>query len=179
MTNSYPGDHASPYEMNRLADFYRDAAHRCSGSILIGDPISAGPMRLLAIHSIELNLSAYLLLQGSPWPAIRKMGHDLTARLERATERGMVLRERTSAHIRAIARDREYLIARYGPDCLSTASQMNRLLATLEEVARKVSRAVADCVPSQPIPRRAPAPLQRQRDGRFTHMNERQRLGSS
>jgi hypothetical protein len=41
-----------------------------------------------------------------------------------------VLRERTSAHIRAIARDREYLIARYGADCLSTASQMNRLLAT-------------------------------------------------
>ena len=88
MTNSYPGDHASPYEMNRLADFYRDAAHRCSGSILIGDPISAGPMRLLAIHSIELSFSAYLLLQGSSWPAIRKMGHDLTARLECATERG-------------------------------------------------------------------------------------------
>lgn len=155
MTDSYPGDHASPYEMNRLADFYRDAAHRCSGSILNGDPISAGPMRLLAIHSVELNLSAYLLLQGSSWPAIRKMGHDLTARLECATERGLVLRERTSAHIRAIARDREYLVARYGPDCLSAASQMNRLLATLEEVARKVSRAVADAVPSQPTPRRA------------------------
>ena len=68
MTNSYPGDHASPVEMNRLADFYRAVAHRCSGSILIGDPISAGPMRLLAIHSIELNLSAYLLLQVHPGP---------------------------------------------------------------------------------------------------------------
>ncbi|WP_201297400.1 hypothetical protein [Sphingomonas sp. 8AM] len=139
--------------MNRLADFYRDAAHRSSGAILIGDPTSAGPMRLLAIHSIELNLSAYLLLQGSSWSEIRKMGHDLTVRLERATARGLVLRERTSAHIRAIARDREYLVARYGPDCLSTASQMNRLLATLEEVARKVSRAVADAPPLQPIPR--------------------------
>jgi hypothetical protein len=63
-TDRYPGDLASPYDMNRLANFYRDAAHRSSGSILIGDPISAGPMRLLAIHSIELNLSAYLLLQG-------------------------------------------------------------------------------------------------------------------
>jgi hypothetical protein len=110
-------------------------------------------MRLLAIHSIELNLSAYLLLQGSTWPAIRKMGHDLAARLEFATGRGLVLRERTAAHIRAIARDREYLVARYGPDCLSTASQLNRLLATLEEVARKVSRAVADAPPPQPIPR--------------------------
>lgn len=146
-TDRYPGDHASPYDMNRLADFYREAAHRSSGSILMGDPISAGPMRLLAIHSIELNLSAYLLLNGTSWASIRRMGHDLTARLECATGMGLVLRDRTSAHIRAMARDREYLLARYGPDCLSTASQMNRLLATLEEVARKVSRAVADAPP--------------------------------
>lgn len=142
----YPGDGASPYAMNRLADFYRDAAHRSSGSIQIGDPLSAGPMRLLAIHSIELNLSAYLLLHGSTWAAIRKMGH-VAARLECATGKGLVLRGRTAAHICAIARDREYLIARYGADCLSTASQMNRMLATLEEVARKVSLAVADAPP--------------------------------
>lgn len=119
---------------------------------MIGDPISAGPVRLLAIHSIELNLSAYLLLKGSSWPAIRKMGHDISARLECASDRGLLLRERTSAHIRAIARDREYLVARYGPDCLSTASHMNRILATLEEVARKVSQAVADDAPSELIP---------------------------
>ena len=31
---------------------------------------------------------------------------------------------------------------------------MNRLLATLEEVARTVSRAVADAPPSQPVPQR-------------------------
>lgn len=151
-TKSYPGDQASPYAMNRLADFYRDAAHRSSGSIQIGDPISAGPMRLLAIHSIELNLSAYLMLKGSSWPSIRRMGHDLNARLECAVGLGLALRERTSAHIRAMARDREYLVARYGPDCLSSASQMNRLLATLEEVARKVSRAVADAPPTLNIP---------------------------
>lgn len=160
-TNRYPGDHASPYDINRLADFYRDAAHRSSGSIQMGDPLSAGPMRLLAIHSIELNLSAYLLLQGSTWSAIRKMGHDLVARLECAMGNGLVLRQRTAAHIRAIARDREYLVARYGPDCLSTASQLNRLLATLEEVARKVSQAVADAPPSQPILRRGSGSLSR------------------
>lgn len=141
--NSYPGDGASPYDMNRLADFYRDAAHRSSGSIQNGDPLSAGPMRLLAIHSIELNLSAYLLLHGVTWAEVRKMGHDLVARLDCAEGKGLVLRARTAAHIGAMARDREYLVARYGPDCLSTASQMNRLLATLEEVARKVSLAVA------------------------------------
>jgi hypothetical protein len=80
--NPYPGDGASPYDMNRLADFYRDAAHRSSGSIQIGDPLSAGPMRLLATHSIELNLSAYLLLHGVTWAEIPKMGHDLATRLQ-------------------------------------------------------------------------------------------------
>jgi hypothetical protein len=50
-----------------------------------------------------------------------------------------------------MARDREYLVVSYGPDCLSTASQMNRLFATLEEVSRKVSLAVTDGLPSQPI----------------------------
>lgn len=164
----YPGDDASPYDMNRLADFYRDAAHRSLGSIQIGDPLSAGPMRLLAIHSIELNLSAYLLLHGTTWAAIRKMGHDLAARLECATGKGLVLRERTAAHIGAIARDREYLVARYGADCLSSASQMSRLLATLEEVARKVSLAVAA---APPILRRAPAPSEA--EGRLVQPHER------
>ena len=89
--------------MNRLADFYRDAAHRSSGSIQIGDPLSAGKMRLLAIHSIELNLSAFLLLHGVTWAEIRKMGHDLAARLDCAEGKGMVLRERTAAHIRAFS----------------------------------------------------------------------------
>lgn len=141
-SDRYPGDGASPYAMNRLADFYRDAAYRSFGPIQPGDPISEVPTRLLAIHSIELNLSAYLLLQGSSWPEIRRMRHDMTARLGCAVSSGLVLRERTAAHIRAVARDREYLKARYGPDCLSIAPQLNRLLATLEEVARKVSRAV-------------------------------------
>jgi hypothetical protein len=147
--NRYPGDDASPYAVNRLADFYRDAAHRSSGSIQIGDPLSAGPMRLLAIQSIELNLSAYLLLHGVTWAAIRKMGHDLEGRLVSAKGKGLVVRDRTAAHIRAIAQDREYLVARYGADCLSDGSQINRLFATLEEVARKVSLAVANAPPWQ------------------------------
>lgn len=147
----YPGDDASPYEMNRLADFYRDAAYRSLDSIIRGDPLTAGPARLLAIHSIELNLSAYLLLHDVPWSVIRRMGHDLVARLECAQAKGLIVRVRTAAHIRVIARDREYLVARYGPECLAAASQMNRLLATLEEVARRVSVAVAEDLPFRPF----------------------------
>lgn len=142
LDGSYPGERASPEKLNRLADFYRDAARRAAGSIQNGDPMSAAPLRLLAIQSIELNLSAFLLLHGASALDIRKMGHNLAARQERAAESGLKLRHRTAAHVSAIARDREYLIARYEPDCISNVSQLNRMLATMEEVATKVSQAV-------------------------------------
>jgi hypothetical protein len=38
--------------------------------------------------------------------------------------------------------NREYLVTRYGPEMTSTASQINRLTATLEEVAIKVTKVV-------------------------------------
>ncbi|RYG88150.1 MAG: hypothetical protein EON59_05310 [Alphaproteobacteria bacterium] len=140
--DDYPGARASPYELNLLADFYRDAAFRAAESVRCGDALSAAPLRLLAIQSIELNLSAFLLLNGVSALEVRRMGHDLACRVERASELGLVLRQRTAAHIAAVVRDREYLIARYGPDCLSNVSQLNRMLATVQEVATKVSQAV-------------------------------------
>ncbi|KQT33680.1 hypothetical protein ASG29_06620 [Sphingomonas sp. Leaf412] len=127
--------------MHRLAEVYRDAAFRAAGAIQRGDPLTAAPLRLLALHSVELNLSAYLILKGGTAATIRRLGHDLGARLALATEAGLVLRRRTAAHVEAVARDREYLVARYGPELLGTVSQVNRLLATMEEVAGKVSRA--------------------------------------
>lgn len=67
------------------------------------------------------------------------------------TAAGLVLRLRTARHVAAVARDRKYLVARYGPDCPGSASQVNRLLATLDEVAAKVSRAfVANRTPLRP-----------------------------
>jgi len=151
---SYPGERASPDKLNRLADFYRDAAHRAAGSIQNGDPLSAAPLRLLAIQSIELNLSAFLLLHGASALDIRKMGHNLAARQERAANIGLKLRHRTAAHVSAIAQDREYLIARYEPDCLSNVSQLNRMLATMEEVATKVSQAIIAARPRLEASRR-------------------------
>jgi hypothetical protein len=137
----YPGEGASAQELHKLAEVYRDAAYRAAGSIKRGDPMTAAPLRLLALHSVELNLSAYLILTGSPAVAVRRLGHDLGARLALAVQAGLVLRRRTAAHVEAVARDREYLVARYGPERLGTASQVNRLLATMDEIGGKVSRA--------------------------------------
>ena len=38
-----------------------------------------------------------------------------------------------------MAGNREYLVTRYGPEMTATTSQINRLTATLDEVANKVS----------------------------------------
>lgn len=140
--DEYPGARASPYDLNLLADFYRDSAFRVAELVRPGQALSAAPLRLLAIQSIELNLSAYLLLNGVSAIEVRRMGHDLACRVKMASELGLVLRQRTADHIAAVVRDREYLIARYGPDCLSNVSELNRMLATVQEVATKVSQAM-------------------------------------
>ena len=138
----YPGERSSPFNLNLLADFYRDAAQRAAGSIQPGTPMSAAPMRMLAIHSIELNLSAFLLAHGQTHAELRALGHDVAARVNLASALGLGLRQRTVEHIRDIARNREYLVTRYGPDSLSGLSQITRVLATLVEVATKVSQAL-------------------------------------
>ena len=137
----YPGDLATPFDIRRLAEEYHRAAYRAAADIRSGEPLSAAPLRLLALQSVELHLSALLMLKGASWQAVRRNGHDLAARLELATAQGLVLRRKTADHVAAVARDREYLVARYGPDCLAKVSQVNRLLATLDEVGAKVSRA--------------------------------------
>ncbi|MDB5460335.1 MAG: hypothetical protein JWO72_2076 [Caulobacteraceae bacterium] len=70
------------------------------------------------------------------------MQHNLAARTELAIASGLRLRLRTAAHLRALAENREYLMTRYEPERTGTASQMNRLAATLEEVAMKVTAVI-------------------------------------
>lgn len=55
---------------------------------------------------------------------------------------GLKLRRRTVAHLHDLSASREYLIIRYGPELNDTASQLNRLSATLNEIAEKVSAIV-------------------------------------
>lgn len=71
------------------------------------------------------------------------MQHDLSERTERAQEAGLRLRAKTAKHLQSLSQDREYLVTRYGPELAATASQVNRLTATLEEVAAKVTALIA------------------------------------
>jgi predicted phage gp36 major capsid-like protein len=99
--------------------------------------LSSAPYRLAAIQSIELYLNALLLSRGHEQSKVRGSQHDLAARTDLAIEEGLKLRKRTADHLRRVAATREYLVTRYGPEISGTASQVNRLTATMDEVAKK------------------------------------------
>lgn len=135
----YPGEGADARMLRSLACAYADAARGSAASIRCRCPVSVAPTRLLAIQAIELHLSAFLVSRGWLPCGVRRLGHDVARRAALAAGEGLVLRRRTVAHIEALSRDREYLVARYGPERLAAASEINRLLATLDEVGRKTA----------------------------------------
>ena len=134
----YPGAVATPSQMLSLAEEYRQAARALLPTGRPGQPLSRAPYRLVAIHSLELHLNALLLATGHPVAKVRGLQHDFATRTELAIAAGLRLKTRTILHLRGLSETREYLITRYDP-ALSAASQINRLAATLEDVAEKVA----------------------------------------
>lgn len=136
---NYPGELASPRQIHELAEEYRKAANLLLQLGRPGKPLTRAPFRLSAIHAIELYLTALLLHRGHNPNQVRKMQHNLSARTEHALEAGLRLRAKTAKHLQSLSQNREYLVTRYGPELAATASQINRLTATLDEVAIKVT----------------------------------------
>ena len=134
----YPGETASPQQVAALADEYRQAADALLGKGRRGEPLSRAPYRFVAIHAVELYLNAMLLVAGHSPVELRRMHHDLASRTELAVAAKLRLRRRTLMHLRTLSQTREYLATRYDPDASET-SELNRLAATLAEVAQKVA----------------------------------------
>jgi len=145
---SYPGENAGPISLRLLADQYRRAAAVLRDSGQRGHPMSWAPFRLTAVQAIELYLTAFLLHRGCSAIEVRRMGHHLGLRAEAAAAAGLQLRKRTNEHLASLSDSREYLITRYCPDGLESASQINRLTATLAEVTHKTA-VVGASFPSQ------------------------------
>lgn len=133
----YPGELASPELIVQLANEYRLAAEELARIGRPGEPLSRAPFRMATIHAIELYLNAFLVASGHPAVEIRGMQHDLGARSELALAAKLHLKKRTVSHLKAISQRREYLLARYDP-AASNTSELNRLEATLAELAEKV-----------------------------------------
>jgi hypothetical protein len=142
LPQTYPGEVAAPIDIRKLADEYRRAALHLLPLGRRREPLSRAPFRLSALQAIELYLNALLLHHGHEASQIRGWQHDIATRTDLAIAHGLTLRKRTAAHLRALSQTREYLSTRYGPETASTASQVNRLAATLDEVALKVTRAI-------------------------------------
>lgn len=137
----YPGEAAGPSEVLALAHEYRRAAEALLPTGRRGSPLSRAPYRLIAIHAIELYLNAHLLAAGHSPAEVRRLQHDFASRTQRAIDTRLVLRLRTLTHLKRLSERREYLTTRY--DCAPTeTSELNRLGASLAEVAEKVSAIV-------------------------------------
>lgn len=142
-TRKYPGEAASPLSIRQLADEYRTAAHSLFAQRRKRKPLSLAPCRLSAIHAVELYLNAFLLYRGRDASSVRGLQHNLAAHADLAKEAGLVLKKLTTRHLHAINTNREYLVSRYSPELTATHSNISRLLATLDEVGNKVTKAVA------------------------------------
>ncbi|MEZ2224473.1 hypothetical protein [Rhizobium sp. RCC_161_2] len=68
--------------------------------------------------------------------------HDLGELTRIASEAGLVLRKRTVAHLAALSAGNEYHVISYAPELMSTLSQVNRVMATVDELSRKVRKAL-------------------------------------
>ncbi|WP_201780719.1 hypothetical protein [Sphingomonas sp. Leaf198] len=126
---------------------HRQAADALLGVGRRGDPITRAPYRFVAIHAIELYLDALLLATGREAVDLRRMHHDIASRTQLAISTRLILRKRTMAHLMALSERREYLTTRYDPVATET-TELNRLTATLAEVAEKVTAIIEDAKPS-------------------------------
>ncbi|MDF0543827.1 hypothetical protein PX699_15855 [Sphingobium sp. H39-3-25] len=141
-TPPYPGTEAAVGTVVTLADAYWDAAHRLLPQIEKGRNVSSAPARLCAIQSIETYLNAFLLFHSLDRKLVRGLQHDLAERTRLAVEKGLSLRRRTAEHLVRLSDQRDYLVVRYGPEQLGDLSEINRMFATLKEVAEKVRAAI-------------------------------------
>lgn len=142
-TKQYPGGSATVEQLLLLAGEYRQAAQTLHEKRRRRHPLSLAPCRLSAIHAIELYLNALLKKSGYESEQIRALKHDLAARAELVQQSGLLFRKRTAQHLATLAGNRKYLISRYDPELASTATEINRVMATLEEVSKKAAAHIA------------------------------------
>jgi hypothetical protein len=136
---SHPGDGMDARSTLALAAEFAQASKALRSLGRNKNLESFAPFRLAALHSIELYLAAYLRLHGLDNSELRSTGHRLCEKLERASQHGLLLRKKTQKHLSSLTESREYLIVRYDTTMLPLLTKINRLEATRDELAAKVT----------------------------------------
>ncbi len=134
---AYPGKAADVRGILTLAARYQDAANTLGEGV---SKLNHLPQRLLALHSIKLYLDALLLANGLDRQTIGSFEHDFNERTRIAMDLGLVLRKRTAAHLATLSSSGEYLAVSYRPETTATLPQINRVMATLDELSQKVRK---------------------------------------
>ncbi|NTH22996.1 hypothetical protein G6L73_31580 [Agrobacterium rhizogenes] len=136
---AYPGKAAGVRGILNLAKQYQDAAGKLGEG---SSKSNQAPRRLLALHAMELYLDAFLLAKGVNTATIGGFRHDLRELTRIASEAGLVLRKRTVAHLETLSASNEYDVVSYAQELISTLSQVSRIMATVDELSRKVRKAL-------------------------------------
>lgn len=110
MSAREPNDGPTAIGIFLLADAFLDAAR----DIKDGSrrKITAGPLRFLCFHAVELYFKAYLRAQGTTNKSLENMVHDLTAIIKKAAEGGLELGE-LEARLAKLVDARAYVQTRY------------------------------------------------------------------
>ena len=141
----YPGADARADEVIRLANHYRGAANDLLRLVEEKGARRIAPCRLCAVHAIELYLNAFLLKLGIPQADPRQR-----PRPRRARGAGQRRRSRAPAADGDPPGDDDASprasVLRYDPG-MAEVAPLNRLWATLDEIARKVTSAVGGSSP--------------------------------
>lgn len=101
---------ATPFGIFLLADEYLDAARAVFAT---ARAMTHGPARLLAYHSCELFLKAYMRSHGSLIPELRAFQHDLPAMLAAATKMGLQPRKGMLKAFNILGESNDYVRVRY------------------------------------------------------------------
>jgi hypothetical protein len=137
-----PGSGASAAEIVRFAQAYHTSALMLIEAGRGREAVDRAPGRYCALHAIELYLDAFLRAAGEAPGRLRAHQHNFGMRAALAMERGLAIRRKTALHLVQLSRQREDLVVRYRPDCMDAICELNRLVASLEEIARKVRAAI-------------------------------------
>ncbi len=153
VSKAYPGSDATVGQLMMLADEYFTAAHGLLPHSRPRDVRSSAPMRLCAIHAIEVYLNAFLAFNELSSAQIRGLQHDLAKRAEMSVAKGLRLKIKTKEHLLRLNDQREYLLVRYGAESMDGVSELTRIFATLKDVSQKVRSVVYNQPYKQSDPR--------------------------
>ena len=143
---------ATPFGIFQLADAFRLAAGASAGNARM---LTSGPTRLLAYHSCELYLKAYLKERGQGLEMLRSYGHDLEAMLKAAVDGGLAPSGEIITQLRKASAKNDYVRVRYMVTEKSSDISSVNVIKLVDGVRDCVRKALAYDELGNPIPKPA------------------------